>query len=276
MKTLKNLAHWTSSFSTTPPYPILFIGHGSPMNAVEHNTFTQSWQKLGTHLPTPNAILVISAHWETRGTKVMQLEAPATIHDFRGFPPELFAVNYPAPGHPQLAFDIQQLLINHDAQLDQQWGLDHGTWSILKHIYPQANVPVLQLSLNTQMTLSQHVQLASELQILRTKGVLIVGSGNMVHNLGMMNWNTQNGFTWAQEANTLFKQNIENQNISNLIQYQNLGSAVQMAIPSPEHYLPLLYIMALQTEHEKPLFFNDQLLLGSISMTSVAYGITSF
>ncbi len=251
--------------------PLLFIGHGSPMNALEDNAFAKKWKELGRELPKPSAILCISAHWETRGTFVTAMEKPKTIHDFGGFPQALFNVQYPAPGNPQLAEETMNLISSTNVEPDtHEWGLDHGCWSILKHLYPAADVPVLQLSINYTKAAPWHYELAGELADLRKKGVLIIGSGNMVHNLRVLNWQmTSGGYDWAEEANSIFKSSILSANHQQLVNYEALGKSVQLSIPSPEHYLPLLYILGLQQKNEAATIFNDETLMGAISMTSV-------
>jgi 4,5-DOPA dioxygenase extradiol len=250
--------------------PALFCGHGSPMNAIESNAFTLSWSQIGKTIPTPTFILCISAHWETRGTFVTVAENPQTIHDFYGFPDKLFAVQYPAPGSPELANSIMEMITSPQVKADQNWGLDHGTWSVLRNIYPDANIPVVQLSLDHTMKPADHVNLAKQLRKLRKKGVLIVGSGNMVHNLRQIDWrNPEGGFDWAEEANTLYKKLIKAGDIAKLSDYTSLGKAIQLSIPTAEHYLPLLYILALANENENIDFFNDKCIYGSLSMTSI-------
>ncbi|MES2776017.1 MAG: 4,5-DOPA dioxygenase extradiol [Bacteroidota bacterium] len=269
-----NLNEVIAPFGATDKMPMLFVGHGSPMNAIEQNEFVRGWQTLGESLPKPNAILCISAHWETRGTMITAMEKPPTIHDFGGFPKELFDVQYPAPGSPALATEIQGLLKPTPAALDAQWGLDHGCWSVIKNMYPKADIPVLEMSMDINRTPQQHYELAKELSALRKKGVLIIGSGNMVHNLRMLNWQRpQSGFDWAIAANNNFKDLVINNKHQQLINYQSLGSEVKLAVPTPEHYLPLLYILGLKEENETPSFFNDKLTMGSIAMTSVKIGI---
>ena len=262
------------SFGVTEEMPILFVGHGSPMNAIEHNEFVDGWQSAGKALPKPNAILCISAHWETRGIQITAMEKPPTIHDFGGFPKALFDVEYPAPGSPALATEIQEILKPTPAVLDAQWGLDHGCWSVVKNMYPDADIPVLQMSMDVHRTPSQHFELAKELAALRKKGVLIIGSGNMVHNLRMLNWQRpETGYDWAIEANSNFKKLIENNKLTELMNYQALGAEAKLAIPTPEHYLPLLYILGLKEENENLSFFNDKLVMGSIAMTSLKIGM---
>ncbi len=253
--------------------PILFIGHGSPMNGIEDNEFSQRWKKMGEEIPTPKAVLVISAHWLTHGTHITAMEHPKTIHDFGGFPKALFDVQYPAPGNPQLALETKNIITTTNVGLDHDWGLDHGTWTVVRHMYPQANIPVLQLSIDYNRPAHYHYDLARELSALRKKGVLIIGSGNMVHNLGMVAWNKVNepdfGFDWAVEMNAKFKDHIANVNHDALIHYDTLGTGARYAIPTPDHYYPLLYILGLQEKNEQATFFNDKAVMGSITMTSV-------
>ena len=253
--------------------PVLFIGHGSPMNAIEENEFAREWQIIGQTLPRPYAILCVSAHWETRGTYVTAMEKPNTIHDFGGFPKELFNVQYPAPGSPELAMETKNIITKTEVGLDEKWGLDHGCWSVVKHIYPGADVPVIQMSLDYFQSPQYHYDLARELSPLRKKGVLIIGSGNMVHNLGMVAWDRLNtdeyGFGWALEAREKMKDYIVNGDHQPLINYTGQGKAFKLSIPTPEHYLPLLYALALKDENEEVSFFNDKTIAGSIAMTSV-------
>ena len=256
--------------------PILFIGHGSPMNAIEDNEFTKRWTQMGKEIPTPKAVVVISAHWLTKGTFVTAMPNPKTIHDFGGFPQALFDVQYPAPGNPELATEIQKLITNPAVELDHDWGLDHGTWSVVKHMYPNADIPVLQLSIDYYKPAAYHYELAKQLLALRKKGVLIIGSGNMVHNLRMVAWDKlkepEYGFDWALEMNAIFKDKITNGFHKELMDYENLNKAAKLAIPSPDHYYPLLYILALQTDNDKVEFFNDKAVGGSLTMTSVRIG----
>ena len=256
--------------------PVLFIGHGSPMNAIEDNAFSQRWQQIGKEIPTPKAVVVVSAHWLTKGTMVTAMPNPKTIHDFGGFPQALFDVQYPAPGSPELATEIQKLITNPAVELDHDWGLDHGTWSVVKHMYPEADIPVLQLSIDYYKPAAYHYELAKQLLKLRKKGVLIIGSGNMVHNLRMVAWDKlsepEYGFDWALEMNDIFKNKISNGFHKELIQYEKLHKAATLAIPTPDHYYPLLYILALQTDNDKVEFFNDKAVGGSLTMTSVKIG----
>jgi len=270
---LTHLENITNTFDATETMPVLFVGHGSPMNAIETNEFTKAWQAMSKSLPKPNAIVCISAHWETKGTFVTAMEKPKTIHDFGGFPKTLFDVQYPAPGDTELAKETQKLLTNADVGLDEKWGLDHGAWSVIKVMYPDADIPVIQLSLDYNLKPQFHYDLATQLAPLRKKGVLILGSGNMVHNLRILDWNNPDGgFDWALTANEKFKKLILDGNHSSLINYRNLGREVELAVPSPEHYLPLLYSLALKSSNENVAFFNDKYVMGSLSMTSVKIG----
>jgi len=263
----------TDPFENTDTFPVLFVGHGSPMNAIEQNEFTNGWQNVSRNLPKPSAILCISAHWETKGTFVTAMEKPTTIHDFGGFPQQLFDVQYPAPGSPELAAETQNLVEKTTIGLDSSWGLDHGAWSVIKHFFPEADVPVIQLSLDYRQDAQYHYDLGKQLAALRNKGILIVGSGNMVHNLRMIDWQKPDtGFDWAQEANSTFKKLISSNDHQQLINYKKLGREIELSVPSPDHYLPLLYALALKTDKEEVSFFNDKSVMGSISMTSVKIG----
>lgn len=254
--------------------PVLFIGHGSPMNGIEGNEFSQKWADMGRTMSIPKAVIVVSAHWFTRGTAVTAMNFPKTIHDFGGFPQALFDVEYPAPGSPLLAAETAKLITSTDVVLDHDWGLDHGAWTVLQHMFPKADIPVLQLSIDYTKGPKAHYELAAELYQLRRKGVLIMGSGNMVHNLRMMNWEMINGggYDWALEINDQFKSLIMNKEHQPLVAYQSLGKAAMLAIPTPEHYLPLLYTLGLQNEQEEVALFNDKAVGGSLTMTSVRIG----
>ena len=263
----------TSPLNSTEKMPVLFLGHGSPMNAIEENEFVTGFRNIGKEIPRPNAILCISAHWETKGTFVTAMEKPKTIHDFGGFPQELFAVQYPAPGSFELAKETKRIIQKTDVGLDEKWGLDHGCWSVVKHLYPKAEVPVIEMSLDYSKKPQYHYELAKEIASLRKKGVLIIGSGNMVHNLGMVDWgklnSTEFGYDWAIAANEKMKKYIQNGDHQSLINYQSQGRAFDLAIPTPDHYLPLLYVLALKEENEQASLFNDKLVGGSLSMTSL-------
>lgn len=256
--------------------PLLFLGHGSPMNGIQDNIFSQGWKQLALDIPIPKAVLVVSAHWLTQGTHVTAMPNPRTIHDFGGFPKELFEVQYPAPGDPTLAEHTRNLISKTTVGLDHEWGLDHGTWTVIRHMYPQANIPVLQISIDYHQPPQYHYELLQELADLRKKGVLIVGSGNMVHNLRMVAWEHLNkesyGYDWAIEMNELFKKYIGEGNHQPLIEYPKLNHAAQLAIPTPDHYYPLLYILGLQDKNDPVQFFNDKVVGGSLTMTSVKLG----
>ncbi|MDI9256694.1 4,5-DOPA dioxygenase extradiol [Flavobacterium sp. YZ-48] len=277
MMALHPLYKWSKDLKETDQkMPVLFIGHGSPMNGIEDNEFSQKWHRLGKEIPKPKAVLVISAHWLTQGTHVTAMENPKTIHDFGGFPQALFEVQYPAKGSPELALETQKIITSTSVGLDHDWGLDHGTWTIVRHMYPDADIPVLQLSIDYKKPPQYHFDLAKELASLRKKGVLIIGSGNMVHNLRMVAWDKLNepefGYDWAQEINTVFKNKISSGDAQSMINYQKLGSAAQLAIPTPDHYYPLLYTLGLQEKKDAVSFFNDKAVGGSLTMTSVQFG----
>lgn len=269
---LKDLNKMTSSMSNSDKMPVLFLGHGSPMNAIEENEFVQGFRKIGKEIEKPNAILCISAHWETRGTYVTAMQNPPTIHDFGGFPQALFDIQYPAPGSPELANQTKQLITKTKVELDDKWGLDHGAWSVIKHLYPNADIPVIQMSIDYTQPAHYHYELAKQISALRQKGVLIIGSGNMVHNLRMVAWNKLNeefAFDWATEANEKMKNHILSGDFQPLIDFKSQGRAFDLAIPTPEHYLPLLYTLALREEKEEITLFNDKPVGGSLTMTSL-------
>jgi len=274
---LHTFKNWTDGLSEQDEkLPVLFIGHGSPMNGILDNQFSKTWHKLGQEITRPKAVLVISAHWLTRGTHITAMEAPKTIHDFGGFPQALFDVQYPAKGDPELAEAASKLITSTHVELDHDWGLDHGTWTVVRHMYPDADIPVLQLSIDYGRPPQYHYDLAKQLAALRKKGVLIIGSGNMVHNLRMVDWQRLNepnyGFDWAIEMNTIFKQKISDRNHADLINYERLGRGAALAIPTPDHYYPLLYTLGLQDNQDNTSFFNDELVGGSLNMTGVKIG----
>ena len=269
---LNELNAISGSLKSTTKMPVLFVGHGSPMNAIQENEFVTGWRNIGKTLPKVNAVLCISAHWETKGTFVTAMEKPKTIHDFGGFPQELFDVQYPAPGSPEIAGKTKEIIRKAEVELDYKWGLDHGCWSVVKHLYPRADVPVFQMSLDYYLSAQYHFDLAKELASLRKRGVLIIGSGNMVHNLGLVAWDkldsTGYGYDWAIEANELMKEYILLGDYQKLINYKLQGKAYNLAVPTPEHYLPMLYALALKEENENVNLFNDKAVGGSLSMTS--------
>jgi 4,5-DOPA dioxygenase extradiol len=256
--------------------PVLFVGHGSPMNAIEENEFSLGWRGVARTLPGPAAILCISAHWETRGPRVTAMETPPTIHDFGGFPQELYEAQYPARGSPWLAGEVRSAVGEALVEPDEEWGLDHGCWSVLKQMYPASDIPVVQLSLDEGATARAHYEIAGRLAPLRRKGVLILASGNLVHNLGrvrlrtgsLSGFNEPYGFDWALEANALFKELIDQRKHERLIDYRLLGPAAQLAIPTAEHYLPMIYAIALRERDESVSWFNDKAVAGSLTMTS--------
>ncbi|MEQ7798258.1 4,5-DOPA dioxygenase extradiol [Pedobacter sp. ASV1-7] len=275
---MSNLSQFNNFTSALPLQdtlmPVLFIGHGSPMNGIEDNEFSSKWAGVAKDIPQPKAVLVVSAHWFTHGTHITAMDFPKTIHDFGGFPEALFDVQYPAPGDPALALETAELVYSATVELDQDWGLDHGAWTVVRHMYPEANIPVLQLSIDYTKDANYHYNLAKELYQLRKKGVLILGSGNMVHNLRMMSWEMINGggYDWALEMNDKFKSLILNKEHQQLSNYKNLGAAAMLAIPTPEHYLPLMYALGLQNVKEDVSLFNDKAVGGSLTMTSVRIG----
>jgi 4,5-DOPA dioxygenase extradiol len=275
MTTLNSFKNFTDDLQKQDyMMPVLFIGHGSPMNGIEDNEFSNRWKKLAKEIPVPKAVVVVSAHWLTRGTRITSMNFPKTIHDFSGFPKELFNVQYNAPGSPSLAVETKALVHSTDVELDHDWGLDHGTWTIIRHMYPEANIPVLQLSIDYTKGPKYHYELAKELTELRKKGILLVGSGNMVHNLKMISWEMieGGGYDWANSMNDKFKNLISEHNHEALIHYSQLGREATLAIPTPEHYLPLLYTLGLQNKQEDVSFFNDKAVGGSLTMTSVKIG----
>lgn len=253
--------------------PVLFLGHGSPMNAIEENQFVQGFRQIASEIPLPKAILCVSAHWFTQGTYVTAMELPKTIHDFYGFPQELFDVEYPAPGSPELAHITKELLLPTEIKEDNSWGLDHGAWSVIRHMYPEADIPVIQLSIDYTKGPEYHFDLAQRLSKLRERGILIIGSGNIVHNLRLIDWRNINtvgaGWDWAIEARERTNNWILSGDYKPLLEYQKQGTALQYAVPSPDHYLPLIYSLGLKGSTDSLSLFNDALIGGSLSMTSV-------
>lgn len=250
--------------------PAVFAGHGSPMNVIEDNRFVQGWRRMAASLPTPEAILAVSAHWYTAGTKVMANRNPRTIHDFFGFPEELYKIVYPAPGAPELAAQARDLL-GEAAALDSGWGLDHGTWSVLRAMYPDADIPVFQVSVNSRAPAAVHFALGERLRELRSQGVMIFGSGNVVHNLGMIDFARSGGFDWAGDFDDYVAACIEAGNTEGLIGYEEAGWSAGLAVPTPDHYLPLLYVLGAREADDRPQVYNRECVLGSISMTSYVF-----
>ncbi|MBK8698938.1 MAG: 4,5-DOPA dioxygenase extradiol [Saprospiraceae bacterium] len=274
---LTSLHKWYSDVPTaeeSPLMPVLFIGHGSPMNGIEDNPISKSWKNLGETIPQPGMVLVVSAHWLTKGSHVTAMEKPRTIYDFGGFPDELYQVKYPAPGSPKMADEVKNAITTTPVGLDHEWGLDHGTWTIVRHMYPNADIPVLQLSIDYGRDATYHFRLAAELGALRKRGVLIIGSGNAVHNLSKIAFGSKPdfGYDWAIQANEEMKSFILDGNYKEMLTYQNKGSHWQLAIPSPDHYYPLMYTLGLTKPGEKVEVFNDTPTLGSIAMTSYKFG----
>jgi 4,5-DOPA dioxygenase extradiol len=258
---------------STEKMPVLFVGHGSPMNAIEENEFVQGWRMVGKMLPKPDAILCISAHWETMGTFVTAMEKPSTIHDFGGFPQNLFNVQYPAPGSPDLANEVKSIIKKTKIDFDEKWGLDHGCWSVLVRMFPAADIPVVQMSLDYSQPARYHYEFAKELSPLRKQGILIMCSGNLVHNLRLVDWDKMDepgfGHDWAIEANEKMKKYIFSNDHQSLIDYRKQGKSFDLAIPTPEHFLPLLYALGLKEENETIEIFNDKPVMGSLTMTSL-------
>jgi 4,5-DOPA dioxygenase extradiol len=272
---LSDLSRFTEQLPATEKLPVLFLGHGSPMNAIEENEYVAGFRTVAKTLPKVKAVLCISAHWYTKGTMVTAMEKPKTIHDFGGFPEALYKVQYPAPGSPDLAKQTKELLKKTAVGLDETWGLDHGAWSVLKHLYPNADVPVIQLSIDYTKDASWHFELAKELKSLREKGVLIVGSGNIIHNLYEAAFDRLGenfGYDWAVEAREKTNALLQKGDFDPLIHYEKLGKPLQKAVPTPDHYLPLIYTLGLKDEKDPLELFNDRLLAGSLSMTSVKIG----
>ena len=273
---VKDLKQISESLPNTERMPVLFLGHGSPMNAIEENEFVTGFRNIAQSIPKPSAILCISAHWFINKTAVTAMEIPKQIYDFGGFPQALFDVKYTPKGSLLLVDETIKTVNKVKVEKDENWGLDHGAWTVIKHLYPNADVPVVQMSIDYTQNAAAHFEIAKELQSLRNKGVLIIGSGNIIHNLGLVdfyNLNKDNyGYDWAIEARTIMNNLIEKGDFKSLTQYQTLGKAVQLAIPTPEHYLPLIYSLSLKTEKDELTLFNDKLQGGSLSMTSVRIG----
>lgn len=277
MTSLAAFNKFTSDLAETDKTtPLFFIGHGSPMNGIENNEFSKAWENIGTEIEKPKAVLVVSAHWLTNGTQITAMDHPKTIHDFGGFPDELYEVQYPAPGDTALAASAKELIKATNVGLDHDWGLDHGAWTVVRRIFPDANIPVLQLSIDYAKPASYHYELAKELAALRKKGVLIIGSGNMIHNLRMIDWKNfekdNYGYDWAIEMHEILKEKIKSGDHQALINYEKLSDAAKLAIPTPDHYYPLMYTLGLQEKNEEQTFFNDKLVAGSLNMTSVRFG----
>jgi 4,5-DOPA dioxygenase extradiol len=270
--TLKDGVNILASLPDTELIPTLFVGHGSPLNAIEDNVFSQAWRKLGATLPLPQAILAISAHWLTEGGTLVHVnEQPKTIHDFWGFPEELYNITYPAPGSLKFAEATIQTATT-PIQTDTEWGLDHGTWSVLRHMYPNANIPVFQLSIDFSQHGDFHFSLGKELQKLRSKGVLILGSGNIVHNLSRIQFaKDAPPYDWALEFDSTAKSLLDKRDFGSLTRYQSLGNAAEHAIPTPDHYWPLLYVLGATQSSDTLTYPVEGIAHGSVSMRSVLF-----
>lgn len=251
--------------------PAIFIGHGSPMNAIEENEFTDNWKNIAKNIPTPKAIVSISAHWFTKGTKIMNEESPKTIYDMYGFPKELYEIIYDCPGNPALANECKQN-ISTDSEYDNTWGIDHGTWSVLVHMYPDRDIPVFQISIDATAPPEVHYQIGQELKFLREKGVLLFGTGNITHNLRMVDFSMGNtGFSWAHEFDNAIKEDILNKKYDNVVNYMRHGEIARLAVPTTDHFYPILYILGATYDDDKVSVHNDSCVLGSLSMTSYVF-----
>lgn len=248
--------------------PVLFVGHGSPMNAIEDNNYSRAWKYIAERIPKPEVILSVSAHWYTKGTRIMNEENPKTIHDFYGFPRELYEVSYNAAGSPQMA-EVVKGLISRETEYDNSWGIDHGTWSILIHMYPDRDVPVFQISIDAGAPPEEHYKIGKELKALREQGVLIFASGNIVHNLRLVDWHQVNkGFDWAYEFDEYIYDNILEKNHDKILKYNELGNIARLAVPTPDHFYPLLYTLGASDEDDKISVYNKSCELGSLTMTA--------
>ncbi len=250
--------------------PALFVGHGSPMNAIEENPFVKEWRNLGEKLPKPKAILAISAHWFTEGTRINDSVEPKTIYDMYGFPEELYKIVYPAKGIPELAHQIIKML-DRNVTIDNAWGYDHGAWSVLHRMYPEADIPVLQLSIDKRATLKEHYEMGRQLASLREQGILILGSGNIVHNLARINWNLEGGYPWADEFDTYIQEHILKRIDEKVVDYHLAGTCSTLAFTTLEHYAPIMYVLGASDKKDKVTIFNDSCVLGSLSMTGYLF-----
>lgn len=272
--TLSDLKKFTDDLPSDELQPALFLGHGSPMNALANNPFTQSLNALGTSLKKPKAVLIVSAHWLTRGTFVSTAVKPETIYDFGGFPPALSQVVYPAPGAPEQAKLVKQTVVGTVVGEDPNMGLDHGAWSVIKHVWPDASVPVFQMSIDWYKSPQWHYELAQELKALRKKGIMIITSGNITHNLGNVVWSDENAapVDWAAEFDSLVKKNLDSRNDPSIIAYENFGNSARIAVPSNDHYLPLLYTLGATDKNENLKYIYEGFQYGTISMRCVQIG----
>ena len=251
--------------------PMVFVGHGSPMNAIEDNQYTRNWREVAKKIPKPESIISISAHWYTEGTKIMNQENPKTIHDMFGFPQELYEISYNTPGNPKLAESTKKL-ITKPSVFDKSWGIDHGTWSVLVHMYPERDIPVFQISVDATAPPEAHYQIGKELKSLRQQGVLIFGTGNIVHNLRLLDWERKdNGFNWAYEFDDVIQENIEIRNHEKVINYMDFGENAKLSVPTPDHFYPILYILGASDKEDKISISNKSCMMGSLSMTSYLF-----
>lgn len=250
--------------------PTVFVGHGSPMNAIEDNRFARGWRTMAAGLPRPEAILSVSAHWYTAGTRVADNERPRTIHDFYGFPAELYRVAYPAPGAPALAGEARGLL-GGVAVLDGSWGLDHGTWSVLRAMYPAADIPVFQVSVDYGAPAEAHFALGARLKALRAQGVMVFGSGNVVHNLGLVEFAREGGFAWAADFDDYVATCVRARDFAGVVGYEKLGRTAELAVPTPDHYFPLLYVLGAADDKDGLQVYNQECVMGSVSMTAYVF-----
>ncbi|HSN67270.1 MAG TPA: 4,5-DOPA dioxygenase extradiol [Fusibacter sp.] len=252
--------------------PVIFVGHGSPMNAIENNAFTAEWESLGKRLPRPKAILCVSAHWYTDQTKTADTLEPRMIYDMYGFPQALYELKYPVKGSVELSNQIVDRL-GDLVTIDNRWGIDHGTWSVLCKMYPEADIPVVQVSVNSNAPAQTHFDIGRKLADLRNEGILIMGSGNIVHNLSLINWSMAGGYTWAQEFDDYVKMNILNRSYDDVVHYERAGKCAEQAFYTPDHFYPLLYVLGAADKTERIEVFNDKCLMGSMSMTGYLFGL---
>jgi 4,5-DOPA dioxygenase extradiol len=273
---LHDLHKTTSSFQNTNSFPVWFIGHGNPMNVLMDNAFTKSLATMGKSLKEkPNAILVVSAHWLTRnGTFVSVTSKPDTIYDFYGFPDAMYKIQYPSPGAPEYAQEVRKIVSTTNVQEDSKWGLDHGAWTVLKHAFPNADIPVFQMSIDYSKPASYHFKLAHELQSLRNKGVLIIGSGNIVHNLSRADFHNieANPYDWAKEFDEISKNKILSRQLNDLVEYEKLGKSALLSIPTPDHYFPMMYTLGLVTDKDEVRFTFEEIQNASVSMRCFQVG----
>lgn len=246
--------------------PALFIGHGSSMNAIEDNEYSNEWAKIGKQIKKPEAILSVSAHWFTKGTKITDAVKPKVVYDMYGFPEALYRIAYQPDGSPKFAHEAMSLISN-EVEIDNSWGIDHGTWSVLRRMYPEADIPVFQLSINAEASAVSHFKIGRELASLRNKGVLIFGSGNVVHNLSRVNWDIDDGYSWAEKFDDYIKDSILAGQYNNVLDYSSAGQSASMAFHTPEHFYPLLYVLGASDKNDKLTVFNNSCTLGSLSMT---------